>query len=265
MRAMPIRVRSGHGGLIQMKAAARKNWLHYLQEALGLAVFMISACSFATLLEAKTSIVHLSLPDEFVRRVLMGLMMGLTALFIFFAPWTSPSGSHINPAVTLSFLYLDRMCPWDALFYILAQFIGGILAVLLMQWAIGSLLTDPPVSSVVTVPGKTGLWPAFLTEFIIAFVTMSMVLFSTDHPVLKKWTRPVAGILVALYVIIAGPISGFGMNPARSFASAIPANIYTAFWMYMTVPVLGMLSAAMLYRRIRPVQQMAKNKENIDV
>ncbi|MDE3247837.1 MAG: aquaporin [Bacteroidota bacterium] len=263
MRAMPIRVRSGHGGLIQMKASFRKNWLHYLQEALGLAIFMVSACSFAVILESKMSFVHLALPDEFLRRVLMGIVMGLTALFIFYGPWTSPSGSHINPAVTLSFLYLDRICPWDAVFYILAQFIGGVLAVLLMQWIIGAALTDLPVSSVVTVPGKTGLWPAFFTELFIAFGTMTMVLFTSDHRVLKKCTRPAAGILVALYVIIAGPISGFGMNPARSFASAVPAHTYTAFWMYMMAPVLGMLAATMLYSRIRPVQQMVKNKENI--
>src|SRR6185436_16362670 len=44
MRAMPIRIYSGKSGFTQMKASFRKNWIHYLQEALGLAIFMISAC-----------------------------------------------------------------------------------------------------------------------------------------------------------------------------------------------------------------------------
>jgi aquaporin Z len=48
-------------------------------------------------------------------------------------------------------------------------------------------------------------------------------------------------------VIFAGPVSGFGMNPARSFASSFPANIWTGFWIYALVPVAGMLLAAEVY------------------
>jgi aquaporin Z len=48
-------------------------------------------------------------------------------------------------------------------------------------------------------------------------------------------------------VIVAGPVSGFGMNPARSLASAIPANIWTDFWIYLFIPFAGMMSAAELF------------------
>ncbi|MGB8702329.1 MAG: aquaporin, partial [Thermosynechococcaceae cyanobacterium] len=53
--------------------------------------------------------------------------------------------------------------------------------------------------------------------------------------------------LVLLYVTLEAPLSGFSMNPARSLASALPANIWTDFWLYVIVPPLGMLSAAGLY------------------
>src|SRR6266496_2363475 len=221
MRAMPIRIYSGKGGLTQMKASFKKNWVHYLQEALGLAIFMISACFFSAMLFSEKSSWHNTITNEMTRNILMGMLMGATALFIFYSPWTAPSGSQINPAVSLSFSRIGKMCPWDVLFYIIFQFIGGALAVYLMQLAMGNILTEAPINSAATVPGKYGSLAAVFVEFIIAFITMNMVLFTSHHDKLKKYTRIFAGCLVCTWVILAGPISGFGMNPARSFTNAL--------------------------------------------
>lgn len=239
---MPIQVFTGKRGIPQLKVSWKANWRHYLQEALGLAIFMISACFFGAMLEGD-SVLHHAIPDSFTRTVLMGLLMGTTALFIFYSRWTSPSGSHINPAVTLSFFRLGKMCHWDFIFYIVFQTIGGTIAVYAMQVLMGHILTTPPVNSVVTVPGKAGAWPAAMIELVIAFITMTMVLFTSHHPKWKRYTRITAACFVCAWVIIAGPVSGFGMNPARSFASALPANIWTSFWIYLVMPVAGMLVA----------------------
>lgn len=258
MRAMPIQVFTGSTGIKQMKAAFGKNWKHYLQEALGLAIFMTSACFFGAVLFAENSSWRQAIPNETLRNILMGLMMGSTALLIFHSSWTAPSGSHINPAVTLTFLRLDKMCRYDAVFFCLFQIIGGTLAVFIMQALMGSILTDQPVNSVVTVPGKHGMGWALITEFVIAFITMSMVLFTSHHDKLKKYTRIFSGLLVCSWVIFAGPISGFGMNPARSFASALPSGIWTSFWIYLFIPFAGMLSAAeffLFFQRKKSKQQ----------
>ena len=230
-----------------MKAAFQKNWKHYLQEALGLGIFMISACFFSVMLFSEKSLWYDVIPGVMLKNILMGIAMGSTALFIFYSPFTAPSGSQINPAVTLTFLRLDKMCRYDAMFFVLFQTVGGVIAVYIMQWLMGDILIDEPVNSAVTVPGKLGMSWALVTEFIIAFITMSMVLFTPNNNKLKRYTRIFAGCLVCTWVIVAGPISGFGMNPARSFASALPANIWTAFWIYLFVPFAGMLLAAEFY------------------
>jgi len=111
----------------------------------------------------------------------------------------------------------------------------------------GSMLINTPVSSAITVPGKFGIAGALITELLIAFITMNIVLFTSNNDKLKKYSRIFAGCLVCTWVIVAGPISGFGMNPARSFASALPANIWTAFWIYLFLPFIGMLLAAEFY------------------
>lgn len=247
MRAMPIRVYTAKSGFPQMKASFKKNFIHYLQEALGLAIFMISACFFSAFLWGNITFLHLQIENEILKNIIMAVMMGLTALLIFYSPVTAPSGSHINPAVTITFLRLDKMCRYDAMFYIIFQFLGGTIAVLIMASLLGNALTMAPVNYATTVPGKYGIAPAAITEFTIAFITMCTVLFSSNNNKTKKYTRIFSAILVCTWVIFAGPLSGFGMNPARSFASAFPAHIYTSFWIYLSMPFAGMLSAAEFY------------------
>jgi aquaporin Z len=233
----------------QTKEAFEKNWRLYLCEAFGLAIFMISACFFGAMLEGKTSW-HQAIPSAQARLIITGVLMGSTALFIFYSPFTSPSGSQINPAVTLCFLRLKKISKWDAFFYIVFQIFGGTIAVYVMAFFIGDNLTSVPVNYVVTMPMQ-GLMKAFIAEFIIGFVMMAMVLFTSSNERLKKYTRIFSGCFVCLYVIIAAPISGFGMNPARSLASAIVSNTWTAFWIYALVPVTSMLLATELFLQFK--------------
>src|SRR5438876_10499503 len=106
-------------------------------ETAGLGLCMISAALFATLLAHPASPVYQAIPDPLVRRGLIGIAMGLTAIGIIYSPWGQQSGAHLNPAVTLTFLRLRKIEPADAVGYVLAQFAGGIAGVLLAAAFIG--------------------------------------------------------------------------------------------------------------------------------
>lgn len=235
-----------------MFTALRNHWPNYLIEAWGLGTFMVSAGVFATLLYANNS--PLSFPHPLLRDVVMGLGMGLTAMGIIYSPWGKRSGAHINPAVTLTFFRLKKIAAWDAFFYVVSQFIGAWLGVVLVAIALGLPFKSPPVNYVVTVPGQWGWFAALVTEFLIAFILMTMVLWVSNIQRLAKLTGFFSGILVTLYVIFSAPISGFGMNPARTFGSALPAQTWTAIWIYYFAPPLAMLLAAELYQRISQVR-----------
>jgi aquaporin Z len=227
----------------------KRHWPEYLMEAAGLGMFMISAGVFGTILEYPGSPVQHAIADPFLRRGVMGIAMGLTAIAIIYSPWGKQSGAHINPSVTLTFFRLGKVEPGDALFYIAAQFAGGLAGVLLVALALGHAFTDPPVTYVTTLPGSGGPAIAFLVEVVISFILMFAILVTTNTVSLAQHTGLFAGALVATYITLVAPLSGMSMNPARTFGSALPARLWESLWIYFAAPPLGMLLAAETYVR----------------
>lgn len=122
--------------------------------------------------------------------------------------------------------------------------------------AIGMAIEHPAVNYVVTVPGHSGLLVAFAAELLISFGLMLTVLLASNHRTFATFTGLMAGCLVAIYISLEAPLSGMSMNPARTFASAFPAHLWTAFWLYLTAPPLGMLLAAEMYTRAKSLTQV---------
>lgn len=110
-----------------MLRTLRAHCPEYIMEAALLGLFMISAGTFGTLLEYPLSPIHQALPASWLRRLLMGLAMGGTLVAIVYSPWGKQSGAHLNPFVTLTFFRLGKVAPWDAVFYIAAQFLGAMI------------------------------------------------------------------------------------------------------------------------------------------
>jgi aquaporin Z len=230
-----------------MWASLRAHWPEYLIEGWALGMFMISAGVFATLLDAPASPVHRAIGDPTLRRVLGGIAMGLTAIALIYSPWGKRSGAHMNPAVTLTFLRLGKIRRWDALFFALAQFTGGLIGVVLVAQVLGDAFTQSPVSYAATMPGPRGPWIALGAEIGISALLMLTILAVSNTPRLAGFAGIFAGVLVALYISLEGPFSGMSMNPARSFASAAPGSMWHNFWIYVLAPIVGMLSGAQVY------------------
>lgn len=218
-------------------------------EALGLGLFMVSACTFGTLLEYPGSPVRAAIGDPTARRAVMGLVMGATAVALIYSPWGLRSGAHLNPSTTLVFLRLGRVPARDALGYALAHFAGGAAGVAAARAVLGTALADPRVNYVATVPGRWGIAPAFAAEFVISAVLMLTVLVVSSHRRLARRTGWFAGALVATWIFVEAPVSGMSMNPARSVASALLSGSGPALWIYFVAPVLGMLAAGEVFRR----------------
>lgn len=233
----------------KLMAALRANWPEYLIEGWALGMFMVSAGVVGVLLESSASPLRPLIEDATVRRVLGAIAMGLTAIALIYSPWGRRSGAHMNPAVTLTFLRLGKVAGADATFYVLAQFIGGTLGVVLVWILFGASFTEPPVAFATTVPGPRGVGVALLAEFAISFGLMYTILRVSSHARLERWTGMFAGALVALFISLEAPLSGTSMNPARTFASAAPAGHWMHLWLYFLAPVLGMLAAGAAYRR----------------
>jgi aquaporin Z len=99
----------------------------------------------------------------------------------------------------------------------------------------------------VTVPGEHRYAITFLVEFLLGGVLMAAVLYSSNHRRLVRFTPAFVAILTILFFVLSPSKSGFSVNPARTFSSALFAGTWQGVWIYFAAPCLGTLSAAALY------------------
>jgi aquaporin Z len=210
-------------------------------------MFMVSASFFVILIEHPALPVKHLVESAILRRFLVGLTMGITAVLLIYSKWGKRSGAHMNPAVTLTFLLLNRISKHDAAWYILFQFIGGILGVLIFKWTAFSFISDPSVNYIVTVPGSQGAMPALFLEFLLSMLIMLTVLLSSNSST-APYTGFFVGILLVFFITFEAPFSGMSINPARTLGSAFAANEWKGWYLYFAGPILGMFSAGYLYR-----------------
>jgi aquaporin Z len=235
-------------------SSLRASWRIYAMDGALLGLFMISACTFAALLEHPSSPVRQAIESPLARRAMGGCAMALTAICLTYSPWGRRSGPLMNPAMTIGFLRLNRIGAWDAIYFMAGQFIGATLGVALMWLIVRMLVGHPAVNYAATLPGKSVV-TAWIGEFCIAFVMMSMVMAANKQPKLAPFTGCIAAALVATYITIEAPLSGMSLNPARTFGSAVFAHTLSTFWLYFTAPVLGMLAGIELHRALTTEHQ----------
>ena len=228
------------------------HWPEYLMEVAGLGAFMVSAAAMTTVLEHPASPVReLLASSPVIRRALMGLAMGLTSAALVYSPWGRRSGAHLNPAVTLTFLRLGKISRRDAIWYSCAQFAGGVVGIAIAALVLGQWISHPAVNYVVTAPGTLGARVAFIAEAGISFLLMLVVLSSSNHAPIARFTGVIVACLIACFVTVEAPFSGTSMNPARTLGPDVVGAVWRGLWIYFLAPPLGMLAAAEVYLRAR--------------
>ncbi len=169
------------------------------------------------------------------RVVSPALMVAAVILFM-----GAVSGAHLNPAVSIAFA-LRGDFPWKRVpAYIVAQFLGAVLATLLLWAMIGK-----QGSAGLTLPGQgISATTAMLWEVVLTTGLASVILGTASG---AQQIGPLAAIGVGSYIALAGlwgsPVSGASMNPARSLGPALVLGDWTAWWAYLVGPVAGAVIA----------------------
>lgn len=204
----------------------RQEWRRLFSEVMGTFLLLLVA--------AGAGMMNAAFGDPISRTaavVAPGLMVMAMILFM-----GRVSGAHFNPAVSIAFA-LRGDFPWRRVpGYIVAQFIGAVLAVLVLQAVIGS-----SASNGATYPAQSATdLAAFLMEVILTFGLVSVILGTASG---AQNIGIIGALGVGGYVALAGlwasPLSGASMNPIRSLAPDLVANDYTSYWVYLAGPLVG--------------------------
>lgn len=160
------------------------------------------------------------------------------------------SGGHLNPAVTLGMIVVGKtkLCP--GLVYIAAQLAGALLAIavlyVVLRDAIGNT-ADFGAHSIYS-PAVDGDGGALLLEIVL---TMALVLVFFGTAVSKRGVGTLAPLAVGLtYMavqLVAWPLTGGSVNPARTLGPALVSDAFDSFWIYVVGPAAGAILGALIY------------------
>ena len=191
-----------------------------------------------------------------------GFGFGLAAMIFAFG---QISGGHFNPAVTLGLAAARKHPPSEILPYWAAQIVGGLIASLLIL----VLWTQEIVSKTVNTPGHgVSDGKAFVIEalFTMLFVLVIATVATDERAPWKGVFAPFAiGLFIFTAGTVAGPISGFSFNPARSLAPAIAAGDFSHIWIYLLAPLLGGVVGGLIHLYFADEKSAARSEEFEDL
>jgi glycerol uptake facilitator protein len=221
----------------------------YLAEFIGtlLLVFFITAVVSVYIAEPTAAN-----PNPFIDFSVIGLVH-VFVLFVLIQTLAVASGAHFNPAVTAAMTFLRQIRPVDAAIYVVMQLIGGTLGALLTK---GLLLDEgraqhygaTTVSDVI----NGDLFPGMVVEALGTFFLLWAIIGVAVNPrAATDWAALAIGGALGMAVMVFGPLTGAGFNPARAFGPALVGHEFDGAGQFLAVyvagPLIGALAAAVLY------------------
>ena len=178
----------------------------------------------------------------------VALAHGLVVVLFVYA-YGPISGAHLNPAITLG-LAINKVIEWtEAAYYWVAQFLASIVAAGLLYVILGAAKLKLGATNLTGV----SWWQGLIIEMIITFFLVTAVFHTAVSGKVKDFAGLVIGLTLAFGILLAGPLTGGSMNPARSFGPAIfTGSFASVYWLYLLGPLAGAVGAAFLYRYMGP-------------
>ncbi len=188
----------------------------------------------------------------------VSLAFGLTVLTMAYAVG-HVSGGHFNPAVSLGLLVGGRFSAKEFVPYVVAQVAGAIVAAAVLYFiASGKPGFDLAASGLAAngygdhSPGKYSLGAGFVTEVVMTFMFLIVILGVTDARAPKGFAPLAIGLALTLIHLISIPVTNTSVNPARSTGPALIVGGWALqqLWLFWVAPLIGAALAGLTYRVI---------------
>ena len=194
-------------------------------------------------------------PDVGIGLAGVSLAFGLTVLTMAYSIGHI-SGAHLNPAVTIGLWVGGRFDAKGVLPYIISQVAGGILAATALYFIVTG--NGSPIGSFAAngygehSPGQYSLLAAILTEFIMTFMFLIIILGATDEKAPKGFAGLAIGLALTLIHLVSIPVTNTSVNPARSISQALFVGDWALaqLWVFIVVPIAGAIVAGIVYKEL---------------
>jgi len=220
-----------------------------LAEFFGTFWLVLGGCGSAVLAANFTS-------EPFIGIGLVGvsLAFGLTVLTIAYS-LGHISGAHLNPAVTFGLWAGGRFSGKDILPYVVSQILGAILAATVL-YVIATGKDGASIGGFAAngygehSPGGFGMVSAIVTEFVMTFMFLIVILGATDERAPQGFAGVAIGLALTLIHLISIPVTNTSVNPARSISQALFVGDWALaqLWLFIVIPILGALAAGAVYK-----------------
>src|SRR6188768_715866 len=220
----------------------------YLAEFLGTFWLVLGGCGSAMLAAG--------FPDVGIGLVGVSFAFGLTVLTIAYS-LGHVSGAHLNPAVTIGFWASGNIGANKILPYIGAQVAGAILGAAILYVIVtgnGSSIGDFAANGYGDhSPGKYNMTAAIVTEFVMTFMFMLIILGSTYEKAPAGFAGIAIGLGLTLIHLVSIPVTNTSVNPARSISQAIFVGGWAIeqLWLFIVFPIAGAALAGFISKILR--------------
>jgi aquaporin Z len=185
----------------------------------------------------------------------VALAFGLTVLTMAYAIG-HVSGCHLNPAVTLGLATSGRFKPSEVIPYWIAQVLGAIAAAALLYLIASGKAGFELAGGLASngygehSPGKYPLYAGFLTELVMTFMFLVIILGATDERAPQGFAPIAIGLALTLIHLVSIPVTNTSVNPARSTGPALMVGGWALqqLWLFWVAPLAGAALAGLAYR-----------------